>query len=79
MRICARNGSGTDDLLRCIEENLPVRLRHYDLLIPFDKGSFLSVLRGAGALRSEEYTAEGIRADAVVEETMWHLCDEYAI
>ena len=79
VKICAKNGSGIDDLLRSIEENLPVRLRKYEMLIPFDKGSFLSVLRNAGALKSEEYTADGIRAEAIADETMWHLCDEYAI
>ena len=79
VRICAKNGLGIDELLRSIEENLPVRLKHFNLLVPFDKASLLAVLRKAGALQSEEYTAEGIKADAIVEETLWHLVDEYAV
>lgn len=79
IHICAKNGAGIDTLLHAIEDNLPVRLRHYSLLIPFDKASVLAVLRKAGALRSEEYTADGIRADAIVEEALWHIADDYAV
>ena len=78
-RICAKNGLGIEELLRSIEENLPVRLKHYNLLVPFDKASLLAVLRKAGALQSEEYTDKGIKADAIVEEALWHLVDEYAL
>lgn len=79
VRICAKNGAGTDQLLRVIEENLPVRLRSFELLIPFDKGSLTAVLRKAGALRTEEYTADGIRVTAVAEEPIWHLLEEYEV
>ena len=79
VRICAKNGLGIEELLRSIEENLPVRLKHYNLLVPFDKASLLAVLRKAGALQSEEYTDKGIKADAIVEEALWHLVDEYAL
>lgn len=79
VRISAKNSVGIDDLLRAIEINLPVRLRKYSLLIPFDKASVLSVLRKAGALQSEEYTSEGIRAEAIVEESLWYMVEEYGI
>lgn len=78
VRICAKNAIGIDELLRAIENNLPVRLRKYTLLVPFDKASLLSKLRNTGALLSEEYTADGIKAQAIVEEPMWHLVDEYS-
>lgn len=77
VRICAKDGRGIDELLRVIEEHLPVRLKRFRLLIPFDKGSVLAVLRNAGALRSEEYTAEGIAAEALVEEPLWHKIEEF--
>ena len=60
VRICAKNGAGIDELLRAVENNLPVRLRKFSLLVPFDKASVLAILRKSGALQSEEYTAEGI-------------------
>lgn len=77
VRICAKNGAGTDELLRAIENNLPVRLRKFSLLLPFDKANLLAVLRKAGALQSEEYTAEGIRAEVLAEEALWHLVEPY--
>ncbi len=77
VRICAKNGAGTDELLRAIENNLPVRLRKFSLLLPFDKANLLAVLRKAGALQSEEYTAEGIRAEVLAEESLWHLVEPY--
>ena len=79
VRICAKNGIGIDELLRAIENNLPVRLRKYTLLVPFDKAAILGKLRNTGALLSEEYTADGIKAQAIVEEPMWHLVDQYSI
>ncbi|MGN1458452.1 MAG: GTPase HflX [Acutalibacteraceae bacterium] len=79
VRICAKNAIGIDELLRAIENNLPVRLRKYTLLVPFDKAALLSKLRNTGALLSEEYTADGIKAQAIVEEPMWHLVDQYSI
>ena len=79
VRICAKNGVGIDELLRKIEENLPVKLRAYTLMLPFGRASVVSVLRKAGALQSEEYTAEGILVKAIVEEALWHLVDEYSI
>ncbi len=79
VRICAKNGIGTKELLRAIERNLPVRLRKFSLLIPFDKASLLSVLRKAGALQSEKYTADGIRAEAIVEEPLWYMVEQYQI
>ncbi|MDD6489941.1 MAG: GTPase HflX [Clostridia bacterium] len=78
VRICAKNAIGIDELLRAIENNLPVRLRKYTLLVPFDKAAILGKLRNTGALLSEEYTADGIKAQAIVEEPMWHLVDQYA-
>lgn len=79
VRICAKNGAGIEELLRKIEINLPVRLRQYTLLIPFDKAALISRLRNAGALQSEEYIADGIRVQAIVEEPLWHLVDQYRV
>ena len=77
VRICAKTAIGIDELLRAIEKNLPVRLRKFTLLVPFDKASVIAVLRKAGALQSENYTAEGIRVEAIVEEPLWHIVEQY--
>ena len=77
VRICAKMGIGTEELLNAIEKNLPVRLMRFNLLIPFDKASVIATLRNAGALQSEEYTADGIKIEAIVEEPLWHLVEPY--
>ena len=79
VRICAKMGIGISELLNAIEKNLPVRLRKFTLLVPFDNASVIAVLRKAGALQSEEYTADGIKVEAVVEEPLWHLAEHYSI
>ncbi len=79
VHICAKLGKGIDGLLAAVENNLPVKLKRFRLMIPFDKAALLSTLRSAGALQSEEYTAEGIAAEALVEEPMWHKVEPYEV
>lgn len=79
VRICAKSGEGTEELLRAVEDNLPVRIKRFDMMVPFDKASLLAILRKAGALKSEEYTAEGIRCEAIAEEPLWHLLEPYSL
>ena len=78
VHICAKYGKGIDELLTAVENALPVKLKKFRLLIPFDKASLLAVLRSAGALQSEEYTAEGILVQAIVEEPLWHKVEPYS-
>ncbi|MBQ9461693.1 MAG: GTPase HflX [Clostridia bacterium] len=79
VHICAKSGRGIDELLAAVENNLPVKLKRFRLLVPFDKAALLSVLRSAGALQSEEYTADGIAAQALVEEPLWHKVEPYEV
>ena len=75
--ICAKTGEGVENLLEAVQNHLPVKLRLFRLLVPFDKAALVSELRAVGALRSEEYTAEGILAEALVEEPLWHKVQPY--
>lgn len=77
VRICAKNAIGIDELLRAIESNLPVRIRKFTLLVPFDKASLPALLRKKGALISEEYTTDGIKVEALIEEPLWYLVEQY--
>lgn len=76
--ISAKTGDGVERLLAAIEENLPVQVKRFNLLIPFQKASLSAQLRDWGALLSEEYTADGILVTANVEKPKWHLVEPYS-
>ncbi len=71
IRISAKNGSGIDKLLKAIDDNLPVRLKRVKLLLPFSQAGLASEVRTKGTLISEEYAADGIELEAVVDEVLY--------
>ena len=66
--ISAKTGNGIDKLLEAIEENLPVQIKRFNMLLPFQKANLIAPLRYMGALISEEYTADGILVTANIEK-----------
>ena len=79
VKISARTGEGVEDLLTAIEENLPVRVKRLKLLIPFANASLVAEIRKTGTLLSEEYTAEGLEVEAIIDEKFWHKVRDYVI
>lgn len=79
VRISAKNGTGIDNLLSAIEENLPVRVKKVNLLIPFDKAKIVSQIRLNCTLLSEEYQTDGIFVSAVVDDYMWSIVSPYIV
>ncbi len=79
VKISAKTGEGIDRLLAAIEENLPVRMRRVRLLVPFARASLVSEIRSSGTLQSEEYTAEGILAEAVIDERLYAAAEQFLI
>lgn len=77
IRISARTGEGIDRLLEAIEANLPVRMKRVSLLVPFANAGIVSEIREKGTLLSEEYVAEGVRAEAVVDEQLYQKVKDY--
>ena len=69
--ISAKTGEGVDRLLQAIEDNLPVRMKRVSLLIPFTHAGLVSEIREKGTLISEEYVAEGVSVEAVVDEALY--------
>ncbi|MCI5801161.1 MAG: GTPase HflX [Oscillospiraceae bacterium] len=66
--VSARTGKGFDRLLEAVSRELAqtqVRLR---LLLPYGQGALSAEIREEGRVFSEEYTAEGILIDALVEK-----------
>lgn len=77
--ISAKKGSGIDELLKAIDNNLPVRIKKVKLLIPFTKAGLTNEIRTSATLISEEYTNSGIQVEAIIDEIMYNKLKEYII
>ncbi len=77
--ISAKNQDGFDRLLNAIAENLSPSQYRAKLLLPYDKGGLLSVIRETGKVFSEEYTENGIEADVLFEKKILYMFEEYII
>lgn len=77
VHISAKKGQGIEKLLAAIEDNLPVRVKRVKLMIPFAKAGLIAEIREKGTLINEEYTAEGIAVDSVVDEVLYAKVREY--
>ncbi len=77
VRISAKNGTGIDRLLQVIEDNLPVKIKKVTLLIPFDKGGLVADIRAKATLLSEDYVAEGISVEALLDPEMYNKLNKY--
>lgn len=77
VRISAKTGKGIDKLLQAIEDNLPVRMKKVKLLLPFSMAGISAEIRKSGTLISEEYTAEGIEVEVVVDEILYGRIRDY--
>ena len=77
VRISAKNGTGIDNLLQVIEDNLPVKIKKVKLLIPFDKGGLVADIRTKATLLSEDYVADGITVEALLDPEMYNKLSGY--
>ena len=79
VKISAKNGTGIDSLLAAIQKALPENSVRCRLLLPFDKAGFVNTIRQEGRIFSEDYTAEGIVLDALVDIKVYHLVESYKV
>ena len=77
--ISAKNGDGIARMLELIAKNLPESARRMTLLVPYDKAGLLAEIRTLGKVLSEEYTENGIRADALVDVSLVHKAEPFAV
>lgn len=75
--ISAKEGSGLDDLLQAITKALPETAKRMSLLVPFAQAGLLAKIRDEGVIYSEEYTAQGIEVDALVDIKLISACEQY--
>lgn len=79
VKISAKNGTGIDSLLAAIQKALPENSVRCRLLLPFDKAGLVNTIRQEGRIFNEDYTAEGIVLDALVDIKVYHLVESYKV
>lgn len=79
IRISAKNSTGLDSLLEGIAKALPETARRMNLLLPYTEAGLLSEIRKDGTVYSEEYTPEGIKADALVDIKLCNIVENYRV
>ncbi len=79
VKISAKLGTGIDELLCAIENNLPLRVKCVKLLFPFDKAGLAANLRTTSTVNSEEYTDKGVVVEAVIDEATYGRLRQYVI
>ncbi len=79
VKISAKHGTGIDELLQAIDDNLPVRVKRVKLLIPFANAGLANEIRTKGTLICEEYVAEGVEVEAIVDEALYAKISKYEV
>lgn len=79
VKISAKNGTGIENLLEEIDKNLPMRVKKVKLLIPFSNAGLTAEIRKNATLISEEYTADGIFAEVIVDELLFAKVEEFVV
>lgn len=79
VKISAKNGTGIYELLKAIDDNLPVRVKRVSLLIPFSDAGLVAEIRKNATLISEEYVAEGIKVEAILDEKLYSKAEKYIV
>lgn len=79
VKISAKNSEGIDGLLNAVMKALPQSSIRCNILVPFDKAGLLGEIRREGKVFSEEYIAEGIKADVLADIKIYHQVEPYKI
>ena len=59
VRVSALKGTGLDELLRCISDNLMLQFVALDVLIPYERGELVAQFHQFGAIEDESFEANG--------------------
>lgn len=79
VKISAKEGTGIDNLLLAIQNALPQSAVRAKLLLPFDKAGLLNTIRIDGKVFFEEYTADGILTDALIDIKIYPKVEDYKL
>ena len=79
VKISAKTGDGIEKLLEEIDNNLPLRLKKVNVLIPFANAGLANEIRNKGTLLSEEYESDGIKIEAIVDEQTYAKIGKFEV
>ena len=79
VKISALKGIGINSLLECIAENMPQTKKRVLLLLPFTEGSLANEIRTSSRILREEYKADGLFLDAVVDVDIMYKILDYIV
>lgn len=68
--VSAQTAAGIDDLRAAIEARLPWPAREVLALVPYDRGDLVSRVHSTGEMLDEEYTGDGARIRARVDDEL---------
>ena len=69
--ISARDGMGLETLKAEIARRIAAMRHRAELVIPYSKGSLLSMIHSSGQVLSEEYLAEGTKVDCLLDMALY--------
>ena len=75
--VSARDGSGLEDLLKLVEQNLERGLHHAVFLLPYTMGGMVETLHDQARVLNTEYTPEGIQVEAICDEAIYGKLRQY--
>ena len=77
--ISVHTGAGITELVRAIETSLPRPRVEVRTLVPYNRGDLVSQIHEHGEILSEEYLAEGTSLHALVDGSLAHALEKYAV
>ncbi|MBQ7328554.1 MAG: GTPase HflX [Oscillospiraceae bacterium] len=77
VRMSAKQGFGTDDLLKAIEKTLDQGRHHIIVTLPYSMGGMLDTLHSSAQVLSVDYTGEGIVVETIVDPVLYGKLREF--
>ena len=77
VKISAKSGAGTQDLLRAIEKALGQMRHEVHLLLPYSMGGMVDTLHTTAKVLSVDYDAAGIRIHAILDDILFGRLQQY--
>lgn len=75
--VSLKEGTGTEALLEALEDVVPGKKQRVSLLIPYTEGALLSSLHTDQLVLEEEYTEEGTKIVALIDEICYNKMRNY--